>query len=69
MEQRIQEYPTSLVQDKRLLENCEDQNLKNVLILRKGEKEVLTFYETMSRKMVRWLSSGRGDVSMYRSYV
>ena len=45
--------------------------MRNVVILRKGEKEVLAFYQTMCKKMIKLFSSGgrRGDLSMYESYL
>ena len=72
--ERIREYPTSIAEDKRLLQSKEppqDQNLQNVIVLRRGEKEVLSFYQTMSRKMVKVLSNEgrRGDLSAYSYYL
>lgn len=33
-----------------------DINFKNVVILRKGEKEILIFYQRMARKMIKYLN-------------
>jgi hypothetical protein len=68
---RLREYPQSMAEDRRILQGCEDQNRINVVMLRRGEKEVLVFYQTMSRIVVRFLESGgrRGDVSPYQHYI
>ena len=64
---KLKEYPTSLSDDRKLLREVSDPNLRNIILLRKGEKEVLLFYQTMGRRMVRYLSneSRRGDLSHY----
>ena len=43
----------------------------NVVVLRKGEKEVLSFYQTMCKKMIKYFSNeGRkDDLSLYESYL
>lgn len=68
---RLSEYPTSLLEDRRALQRCQDSNLRNVLMMRRGEKEVLLFYQNMSRRMVRFLETDRrrGDVTAYRCYI
>lgn len=71
MTAKLGEYPTSMIEDKRALQACKDSNMGNVIILRRGEKEVLNFYQSMSRRIVRYLESNgrRGDVSGYRPYI
>lgn len=68
---KMAQYPTSMLEDKRALQSCADQNLTNVIILRRGEKEVLSFYQTMSKRMIRFLQidGRRGDVLTYRPYI
>lgn len=36
-------------------------NYMNCIILRKGEKEILLFYLTMAKKMIRYLRGGGGQ--------
>jgi len=67
---RFQDYPTTLVQDRRLLERAEG-NLRDVITLRVGEKEVLHYYLVMGRKIAKSLGSHnkRGDLAAYEAYL
>lgn len=66
---RLQEYPTDIAEDRRLLAREEDEDMVNVLRLRMGEKEVLMFYQCMARRVLRWLAgNARGQLTSYEPY-
>jgi hypothetical protein len=71
MTDKLRDYPTSLADDKCLLQTILEPNLSNVITLRRGEKEVLLFYQTMSRRMARLFGGDyrRLDLSPYRPYL
>ena len=68
---RLREYPTSMAEDKRLLVGCNDGNLSNVVQLRRGEKEVLSFYQTMGRRMIGFLKceGHKVELDIYQPYL
>lgn len=65
-------YPTSLKEDRKLLTSRElGYNLTNIITLRKGEKEILLFYQQMGRKLVRYLANPAktADLRIYDTYL
>ena len=71
MTDKLRAYPTTLAEDKRLLAESNDLNMSNVIILRRGEKQILAFYQNMGRVMAKvLLEEGRtGDLTVYRPYL
>ena len=62
MESQLSDYPTTLKEDRKLLMSKDlSINYMNCIILRKGEKEVLHFYQTMAKKMIRYIRGGGGQ--------
>lgn len=51
LQRRLNAFPTTLEEDRNLLKNCEQTNLRNILIYRMGQKEILINAIAAIRKM------------------
>ena len=67
---RLKDYPTTFWEDKKLLDKAEGI-MRDVIILRMGEKEVYQYYLNMARNMVKYLGSNskRTEMAQYEIYL
>ena len=63
LEEQLKEYPTTLLQDRKILEepNSLSVNVTNCILLRKGEKEILHYFLKIAQRMSRIFSMSRLD--------
>lgn len=61
LEEQLKEYPTTLLQDRKILEepNSLSVNVTNCILLRKGEKEILHYFLKIAQRMSRIFSMSR----------
>lgn len=67
---RLKDYPTTFWEDKKLLDKAEGI-MRDVIVLRMGEKEVYQYYLNMARSMVKYLGSNnkRTELAPYEVYL
>jgi len=61
LEEQLKEYPTTLAQDRKILEEQStiSINVMNCILLRKGEKEILHFFLRIAQRLSRIFSMSR----------